>query len=90
MTKLTKEMILQGLLKGVVKIIQNPNDDCISCQIGDFWFYFIGMEHENLTPKEVYEIFNQEELAYMIFNEIMELDKVEINYYTSWLSENLT
>ena len=29
------------------------NDDCIACQIGEFWFYFIGSEDEDLTPNEV-------------------------------------
>lgn len=51
-----KEMIFKGLCDGTVKIISNPNDDCIACQIGEFWFYFIGSEDENLTPDEVYEV----------------------------------
>ena len=50
-----KEMIFKGLCDGTVKIIINPNDDCIACQIGEFWFYFIGSEDEDLTPDEVYE-----------------------------------
>lgn len=50
-----KEMVFKGLCDGTVKIISNPNDDCIACQIGEFWFYFIGSEDEDLTPDEVYE-----------------------------------
>ena len=49
-----KEMVFKGLCDGTVKIISNPNDDCIACQIGEFWFYFIGSEDEDLTPDEVY------------------------------------
>ena len=45
-----KEMIFKGLCDGTVKIISNPNDDCIACRIGEFWFYFIGNEDEDLTP----------------------------------------
>ena len=47
-----KEMVFKGLCDGTVKIISNPNDDCIACQIGEFWFYFIGSEDEDLTPDE--------------------------------------
>lgn len=58
-----KEMIFKGLCDGTVKIISNPNDDCIACQIGEFWFYFIGSEDENLTPDEVYESYIKEQLT---------------------------
>ena len=61
-----KEMIFKGLCDGTVKIISNPNDDCIACQIGEFWFYFIGSEDEDLTPDEVYESYTKEQLTEMI------------------------
>lgn len=51
-----KEMIFKGLCDGTVKIISNPNDDCIACQIGEFWFYFIGSEDENLTPDDLMKL----------------------------------
>ena len=58
-----KEMVFKGLCDGTVKIISNPNDDCIACQIGEFWFYFIGSEDEDLTPDEVYESYTKEQLT---------------------------
>lgn len=52
--------IVNGLWNGTVKLISNPNDGCLACQIGDYWFYFIGSEDENLTPEEAkknYDVF---------------------------------
>ena len=71
-----KEMVFKGLCDGTVKIISNPNDDCIACQIGEFWFYFIGSEHEDLSPDEVYECFTKEELTEMIYNTLMDMEKM--------------
>ena len=85
-----KEMIYKGLCDKNVKIISNPNDDCIACQIGDFWFYFIGSEYEDLTPDEVYECFTKEELTEMIYETLMDMEKNEfdeVEYYKAFLSE---
>lgn len=85
-----KEMIYKGLCDKTVKIISNPNDDCIACQIGEFWFYFIGSEHEDLSPDEVYECFTKEELTEMIYNTLMDMEKNEfdeVEYYKAFLSE---
>lgn len=67
-----KEMIFKGLCDGTVEIINNSNDDCIACQIGEFWFYFIGSEDEDLTSDEVYESYTKEELAEMIYSTLRE------------------
>ena len=45
-----KEMFFKGLCDGIVKSISSPIDDCIACQIGEFWFYFMGRKDEVLTP----------------------------------------
>lgn len=73
--------IINGLWDGTVKLINNPNDGCISCQIGEYWFYFIGSEDENLTPEEVrtnYDVFT---IAQMILDTIIDLDDDEYTYY---------
>ena len=33
--------IVNGLWDGTVKLISNPNDGCLACQIGEYWFYFM-------------------------------------------------
>lgn len=86
-----KEMIYKGLCDKTVEIINNPNDDCIACQIGDYWFYFIGNEYEDLTPYEVYESFTKEELTDMIYSALMGMEKNcladEVDYYKAFLAE---
>lgn len=85
-----KEMIFKGLCDGTVKIISNPNDDCIACQIGEFWFYFIGSEDEDLTPDEVYESYTKEQLTEMIYSTLQDMEKNEfdeVEYYKAFLEE---
>lgn len=85
-----KEMILKGLCDGTVKIISNPNDNCIACQIGEFWFYFIGSEDEHLTPDTVYESYTKEQLTEMISSTLQDMEKNEfdeVEYYKSFLEE---
>ena len=84
------EMIYKGLCEGVVKIIQSPNDDCIACSIGQYWFYFIGSEDEDMTPDEVYESYTKEELTDLILSAINELDETESTYYRTFLEEYYT
>lgn len=86
---LTKELIKKGLEQGIVKIIQNPNDDCISCQIGEYWFYFIGLEDENKTPKEILSSYTQDELCVQIEMAIKGLYIDEQSYYKCYLEEHL-
>lgn len=88
MSNKLKEMIYHGLCNGMVKIIQNPYDDCIVCQIGEYWFYFIGSEYENLTPDEVYETFTKEKLTEMISLAVDGLEETETEYYKAFLKEN--
>lgn len=83
-----KDMIYKGLCDGTVKIIIEPYDDYIACQIGDYWFYFIEEEYQDLTPYEIYEIFTKAELTDMIFNTLSDFEKVnEFNYCKSFLEE---
>lgn len=83
-------MIFEGLCDGTVKIISNLNDGCIACQIGEFWFYFIGSEDENLTSDEVYESYTKEELTEMIYSTLQDMKKNEfdeVEYYKAFLEE---
>lgn len=83
-------MIFKGLCDGVVKIISNPNDDCIACQIGEYWFYFIGNEDENLSPDEVYESYTKEQLTEMIYSTLQDMENNEfdeVEYYKAFLKE---
>jgi hypothetical protein len=85
-----KEMIFKGLCDGTVEIINNSNDDCIACQIGEFWFYFIGSEDEDLTSDEVYESYTKEELAEMIYSTLRDMANNgfdEVEYYKAFLEK---
>ena len=73
--------IVNGLWNGTVRLISSPNDNCLACEIGEYWFYFIGSEDENLKPDEVrlnYDVFT---IAQMILDAIVDLDDDEYTYY---------
>ena len=72
--------IVNGLWNGTVKLISNPNDGCIACQIGEYWFYFIGSEDENLKPEEVRNNYDVFTIAQMILDTIIDLDDDEYTY----------
>lgn len=93
--ELNKDIIKNGIINHHIKIINNPNDDCIAAKIGDFWFYFIGSKDETLSADEVYESFTKEELSELILNAINDLkydDEGHITsewlYYKAYLLEN--
>lgn len=86
-----ESMVKRALEQGVAKLISNPNDGCISCQIGDkyYWFYFMDdPEYENMRPEEILERFSLDELATLIENAINGLDPDEVMYYDS-IMDNL-
>lgn len=76
-----KARLLKGLNEGTVQLIQNPNEDGLACQIGEYWFYFIGSEDEMMTPIEAFDSYTKEELSAMIAEAIQGLDKTEQDYY---------
>ena len=39
-----RELLYDGLLKGIVMIIPSPHNDGVACCIGDYWFYFDQMK----------------------------------------------
>ena len=73
--------IVNGLWDGTVKLISNPNDGCLACQIGEYWFYFIRVEDENLKPEEVKNNYDVFTIAQMILEAMIELDDDEYTYY---------
>lgn len=80
--------IVNGLWNGTVKLISNPNDGYLACQIGDYWFYFIGSDGENLTPEEAkknYDVFTIAKLILEAIDDIKNIDEDEHNYYYSVL-----
>ena len=83
-------LISEGILKDIVRFIESPNDECIACQIGEHWFYFIGCEDENMKPSEVRKSYTVEELSSLIYDAMIALAKDEYNYYLSYLNENLS
>lgn len=74
--------IVNGLWNGTVRLINNPNDNELACEIGEYWFYFIsGEEGGFLKPEEVranYDVFT---IAQMILDAIIDLDDDEYTYY---------
>lgn len=80
--------IVNGLWNGTVKLISNPNDGCLACQIGDYWFYFVGSDDENLTSEEAmknYDVFTIAKLILEAMDDIKNIDEDEHNYYYSVL-----
>lgn len=80
--------IVNGLWNGTVKLISNPNDGCLACQMGDYWFYFIGSEDENLTPEEAkknYDVFTIAKLILEAMDNIKNIDENEHSYYYNML-----
>lgn len=84
-----KELILEGIENDIVKFIESPNDGCIACKIGEYWFYFIGMLDEDIKPSEIKYSYSDDELSELIYSAIIDLSEDEYNYYISYLKEKL-
>lgn len=51
---ITKEEIKNGLRKGFVKLVTDPNmESGTVCQIGDNWFYFGGTDSRRHDPGRI-------------------------------------
>ena len=79
--KITRKMIEKAYEEGLIKIIDSPNDDGAVCKIGEYWFYFIGSEDENLKPEEVKNNYDVFTIAQMILEAMIDLDDDEYTYY---------
>ena len=60
------ETIQKGIKQNVIRIINNPNDDCISAQIGDYWFYFDESEEEGMKAEDYLDHVSVEDASLMI------------------------
>ena len=91
--KITRQMIKEGYQKGFVWLINNPNDGCISAQIGNQWFYFAGNENDELTVESYKEVYTSEEIVDYIFSVLDSDFKTEFEdeylYYYYFLKERL-
>lgn len=85
--EITKEEIVSGLQNGIVRIINNASDRCISAMIGEHWFYFTGMEDESMDAELYLKRYNYDEIAAMIHDTINQApikdayDDTEWRYY---------
>ena len=53
---ITRELITQGINKGFVRFILDPNlNTGTVCQIGESWFYFGGTDAESEMPGDFLE-----------------------------------
>lgn len=87
--ELNCKLIENGIDENIIEFVNNPNDGAIACQIGEYWFYFIGLKDEYITPHKLRKQYTDEELAKMIYNAITELEDEEKDYYRYYLEEHL-
>lgn len=83
----TEKMIRRGLAKGIVKIIDSPHDGEPACQMGDYWFYFAGMEGAGESAEEYLAHSDIDDVIREITDAVNSLDETERGYYASLLNE---
>lgn len=93
---ITKEMLQKGFETGVVTI-EDYYNGCIAlcCKIGEYAFYFIGSEDENLSTEEYWKSYTMEMTINMLYDILKTKDtaldngiyKDEYNYYVAVLKE---
>jgi hypothetical protein len=87
---LVNAMVNQGLFDGTVKLIEDDLELGISgigCQIGDYAFYFLPLEDEDLTLETVKEKYSNDNLANQItFAIYKDIEDDERDYYIFYLN----
>ena len=93
---ITKDYLRQAYRKGLVKIIDSPNDDGAVCGIGGNWFYFGGLTAEQETAKSYVEKIPEEDIINEIYAVLedfrvcaFEEHNDEYAYYEAYLNEQL-
>lgn len=86
---ISEEMIQEGYMSGIVRLIDSPNDGEAVCQIGEYWFYFWEGENE-LSAAELQRNYPVETIIHAIWTALEvcnhELEfGVEYSYYESIL-----
>ena len=87
--ELVEFMIKEGLFDGTVKLIENDFGILgVGCKIGDYAFYFLSSEDQDLTLCEIKKEYNNNDLANQITSAIYDaIDENECDYYISYLDE---
>lgn len=91
--KISEDLVLRGIRDGIIKFIPDPNGDGEYepvAQIGDYWFYFAGIEGEDKTVDEYLASVSEEDLAREVSEAIGGLWDAERDYYISFLLENIS
>lgn len=89
---ITKEMITFGIEKQVVKFVIDPNiGSGTVCKIGNCWFYFGGLEAEEMNPDEYISNVPMTNIVNEIFEVLQDFKsddnfRDEYDYYESVLS----
>ena len=90
---ITREMIETGCEKGYVRLVNNPNDNCVAAQIGEIWFYFAGMDDETLQAEEYAQSYTFDKIVDNIFfalnTTIKDYFEDEYLYYYHYLNEHI-
>lgn len=95
MRKITKKMIKEGLLSGVIEIINSPHDDGAVCSIGEYWFYFGGFTAEQESAESYLRNVPLKDIVDEIYTVLedfrIEADcyKYEYDYYYYYITEKL-
>lgn len=86
--RITKKMIQDGLISKV--IIPKLDDDGLKAYIGDYWFYFGGLEFEYTNPKDMSIWLIAEEIKVVLddFYDWQEYED-EYLYYYYYLCEHI-
>lgn len=89
MKYITKKMIEDGLMSKV--IIPKLEKDGLVCYIGDYWFFFGGIEFEYTNPKDIpfSVLVNEIKEALDDFYKHPEMFEDEYLYYYYYLCENI-
>ena len=90
---ITKERIKQGIDKGIVHFVVDPNiEHGTVCKIGAYWFYFGGLTAEEENPDEFLQNANINDIVNDIYDALEDFRKEnpwEYGYYSCYLTENL-
>lgn len=96
MRKITKKMINEGLLSGVIEIINSPHDDGAVCSIGEYWFYFGELTVEQESAESYLRNVPLKDIVDEIYTALEELRieadcyKYEYDYYYYYIMERLS
>ncbi len=92
---ITKDMIRDGIRKGSIMLVTDPNmDSGTVCKIGGYWFYFGGETAEQMEPLDYLHAVPMEDVIDEIFLALdafrqSEHSRDEYDYYEAYLNEQI-